>query len=102
MPGQPAHAYARSRMSPGDSLSRIAGLPPALPQSSSKLKKLSRFHCRHFAARRGSPQQENLVCLCRSCELCGLLVESDGKNRVKCVFACWNDCYPRDKFLTFS
>ena len=43
MPGQPAHAYARSRMSPGDSLSRIAGLPPALPQSSSKLKKLSRF-----------------------------------------------------------
>ena len=62
-------------------------LPLALSQSSSKLKKGSRFHCRHSAAVRSCPQQENLVGLCRSCELCGLLVERDGKNRVKSVFA---------------
>jgi hypothetical protein len=34
MPGQPARARARFRMSPGNSPSRIASLPPASPQSS--------------------------------------------------------------------
>ncbi len=34
MPGQPARAHPRSGDAPGDSLSRIAGLPLALPQSS--------------------------------------------------------------------
>ena len=51
MPGQPARAHARSGDVPGDSLSRIAGLPLALPQSSSKLKKLSRFHWRSLCWR---------------------------------------------------
>jgi len=56
MPKQPARAHTRSGMSPADSLSRIVGLPLALPQSSSKFKKLSRFHCRHSAAGRSCPQ----------------------------------------------
>ncbi|MFZ0421161.1 MAG: hypothetical protein WAM04_23880, partial [Candidatus Sulfotelmatobacter sp.] len=34
VPGQPARARARFRFSPGDSPSRIAGLPLASPQSS--------------------------------------------------------------------
>ncbi len=34
MPGQPARARARFRMSPGNSPSRIASLPPVSPQSS--------------------------------------------------------------------
>jgi len=38
MPGQPARVHTRSGDAPGDSLSRIVGLPLALPQSSSKLK----------------------------------------------------------------
>ena len=75
-------------------LTRGLEMPPAIHSRESpacpwpcriinKLHKLSRSHCRHFAAGRSCPQQENLLPLCRSCELCGLLVESHGKNRVK-------------------
>jgi hypothetical protein len=56
MPGQPGTRSHAVWIVPGDSLSRIVGLPLALPQSFRKLKKLSRFHCRHFAAGRSCPQ----------------------------------------------
>jgi hypothetical protein len=42
MPGQPIRTRARFQFSPGNSPSRIAGLPPALPQSS--FGKLRRSH----------------------------------------------------------
>jgi hypothetical protein len=34
MPGQPARTHARLRISPGNSPSRVASLPPPSPQSS--------------------------------------------------------------------
>ena len=42
MPGQPAHTRARFRMSPDNSPSRIASLPPVSPQSS--FDKLESYH----------------------------------------------------------
>jgi len=58
----------------------------ALPQSSGKLRKLSRFRCSHSPSEPRPPQQKNSPPLCENCGRKALLVETRGKLRT-CRFA---------------
>jgi hypothetical protein len=53
----------------------------ALPQSSGKLRKLSRFRCSHSPSQPRPPQQKRCSPLCRNCGRKLFLVETRGKLR---------------------
>jgi hypothetical protein len=78
-PGQPARVRTRLRNVPRRFTLENHRLLQALPQSSGKLRKLSRFRCSHSPSQPRPPQHKKSPCLCRNCGRKAFLVETRGK-----------------------
>jgi hypothetical protein len=85
-PGQPVRVRTRFRNVPRRFTLENHRLLQALPQSSGKLRKLSRFRCSHSPSQPRPPQQKNSPPLCENCGRKVFLVETRGKLRT-CRFA---------------
>jgi hypothetical protein len=80
-PGQPVRVCTRFRNVPRRFTLENHRLLQALPQSSGKLRKLSRFRCTHSPSEPLRPQQKNSPPLCENCGRKAFLVETRGKLR---------------------
>ena len=78
-PGQPARVRTRLRNVPRRFTLENHRLLQALPQSSGKLRKLSRFRCSHSPSQPRPPQHKKSPRLCRNCGRKAFLVETRGK-----------------------
>jgi hypothetical protein len=78
-PGQPARVRTRLRNVPRRFTLENHRLLQALPQSSGKPRKLSRFRCSHSPSQPRPPQHKKSPRLCRNCGRKAFLVETRGK-----------------------